>query len=473
MSDIATRQAIIGGDNDVWGPFEQAANHLAIGANTRKLYLDGSDLKISEGMIGLYNGSQYYNISNSAARIISIAALTVSLWAKIELSVVAGVVTTDISSIGGENDPSVLPTSFTGSYDAAKGGYYETGTKRIVGLVWINAAGAVEGIVNTIGGGDSFAGYSTSDDTLDILYAWERQAGYDFEAFAPGDTRVLQVSTTGNLPNGTTMVLATAGANGIRLRLPDPTLNRGHQIEVSHVDTGDGAVTVYPYAAENMSGLSYIFLTEPYQRIKLICDGTNWQILGGVLYWITGSRNTNDETNREFGMELITYDTKVGTILIGDRVTETETGNTFIVIADSGTVLTTIKATGTGFVTNNNHLTFSISGATALVNNPATDKNADTNMVHASGRNASRFEIELWMCAATTFSWTNAVRIGKAVYEQSAGTNSTGWEAIQIDTNNIKIQTGETSVPFLGENGVVTRLTASDYTYNVILKLVF
>jgi hypothetical protein len=174
MADVAVRQALDGGDEDIWAAFEQAHNHLSIGVNTRRLYLDAATLYLSAGMLGLYNGSQYYSISNAAARSIAVAALTASCWARVELSVAAGVVVTEITSIAGETDPAVLPVSYTGAYVGAKGGHYITATKRCIGIVWINAAGAVEGIVNGIGCCDGYSGYSTSDDADDYIYNFSK-----------------------------------------------------------------------------------------------------------------------------------------------------------------------------------------------------------------------------------------------------------------------------------------------------------
>jgi hypothetical protein len=269
--------------------------------------------------------------------------------------------------------------------------------------------------------------------------------------------------------------LCTAGAAGIRLTLPDATISPSMMLEFNKVDTGAGCVTLVPYSAQTMNGMPYIFLTEQYQKVVLISDGTNWIIQSGVLFWITGGRNTADWTNRELGMERISYDTKAGTIRVGETVTETETGYTFIIIADSGTVLTCVKATGKGWVTNNNHLTFSQSGATALVNNGATDKDADTSIYHNAGRNAYRFDIETWGFAGTTFAMAGAVRLARAAYYQNGGTDVYGGaDCISVDTNTFKMQTGrETGGYLMGEAGSVYALTNQDYSYNIIVKLVF
>ena len=449
MPITAIPQPTDGGDYNVWGPKQLAQNHLAIGLNSTKLYISGS-LYLSPGMIGFYNGSQYYAVSNSVALAISVAGLTASCWAQIELQVPAGVPSIIITSIGGATSEANLPSAFTGSYDGTKGGRYLTPTKRMIGIVWINAAGVPEGIINGVGGSDSYKGYSTSNDAFDFLYNF--------------------TCDNGNLIPPSCYVPLTAGAGGVRLKMPAAPIV-GTKYKISHIDSGAGAVTIWPNAAETFAGMAFLFLTEQEQNVEIVWDGSNYHITSGVLFWITGSRNTGDETNREYGMELITYDTNAGgAILIGETVTETETGYTFIIIANTGTVLTCIKATGKGWVTNNNHLTFSQSVHTALVNNAGTDKDADTSMYHNTGLNAFRFDIEIWQSDATTFSWTDAKRIGR--FRNNVQANS-GVEIINIDTNTFKLQSGANSTDVIKEDGTSSVFSVSDISYNVVAKLVF
>jgi hypothetical protein len=465
MSDLATRQAIIGGDNDIWGPFEQSANHLAIGCNTRKLYLDGVTLKLGAGMIGLYNGSQYYNISNSASRTISIAALTASLWAKLELSVVAGVVTTTISSIVGANNPAVLPASFTGSFDPTKGGYYETATKRIVGLAWINAAGAVEGIVNTIGGVDAYTGSQLNTDTE---YVFAKSANYtilNYEPYASGEySKIIRI-------------LMTAGANGTIITLGAVADNIGRIIKINRVDDGTGCTTIYPPLGVTISDMAYVFLFEKNDYVELYCDGTTYRVLHGSLTLQTGGINTNDWTNSEKGDAVIPYDNAAGTALvIGEKVTNgTTPANTGIIVAKTATTLTLKKSTGTGIHADNNVLTGSMGGGTVLVNIPgSTSKNADSNFYHGHGVNAWKLDIEVWVSANTTFSWTNATRLGRASYNNAAVADNRGCEIIQVDTNNFKEQTGAQSGGLMmNEDGTENSMDTDDYSYNVVSRITF
>lgn len=484
MSDAATRQATIGNDPDLWGPFEQAQNHLAIGCNTRKLYLDGADLKLSAGMIGLYNGSQYYNITNSAARTISIAALTASLWAKLELSVVAGVVTTTISSIVGANNPAVLPASFTGSLDPTKGGYYETATKRIVGLVWINAAGAVEGIVNTIGGIDGYTGYGTSDDAIDTIYTFQ-YINYSFAQTDSAAEYVMSKNANYTIPDYAAYVggeyskiiriLMTAGANGTIITLPAVASNSGRIIKIKRVDDAAGCCTIYPPGGVTISDMEYVFLFEKHDYIELFCDGSTYHVIHASLTLQTGGINTNDYTNRELADASIPYDGASGAALvIGEKVTEAPSGNTGIIVYKTATVLTLKKVTGTGIFTDEYVLTGSIGGGTVVVNIPgSTSKNADGNFYHGFLVNAWKLDIELWVTTNATFSWTNAVRMGRAIIDSSTAGVYRGWEVFNVNTSNFKVQTANNSLSQLLEDGTENALDSEDYSYNIVARIVF
>jgi hypothetical protein len=286
-------------------------------------------------------------------------------------------------------------------------------------------------------------------------------------------TPVIQpLSDTGTVVlHGYDILLLTTGSGGIRESLPSAIIYANCRIDIIKVDSGLGCGTILNAYSQTFNGLSYLFLTEQWQKVSLVSNGANWIITSGVLYFNSGGRNTADWTNRELGFWQLTYDTKVGTILIGDLVTETETGYTGIVIADSGTVLILIKATGKGYATNNNHLTFSISGATALVNNGTTDKNQDTSCVHGTGLDAKRFEVEVWAFEGTTFSWTNARILGFHVCVD--GANVGALSKFGIDTNTIKIQTGGNGVYMTIEDSSRLLLAAQDYSYNVVLKLMF
>jgi hypothetical protein len=286
MADTFTRHAIIGGDPDAWGPFELAINSLGIGALSRNLYLDGADLKLSAGYLGFYNGSQRYKIENAAAQTISIVGLTASRWAKIEISIGVSVVI-EITSIGAGTDPATLPTSFTGAFDPTKGGFYETATKRILGLVWINAAGAVEGIVNAIGGIEGYSGYSTSDDAIDQIFVFQKinysctQVGaYETGFTAQSNTYAVKAykAYKGGEYAKRLIIYATAGAGGWGVDLPDATIDTDREIEVVKIDSGVGTITLDGNGAQTINGLGTIGIVLQWDSAIIKSNGSNWII---------------------------------------------------------------------------------------------------------------------------------------------------------------------------------------------------
>ena len=169
MANTFTREATDGGDSGVWASFEQSQNAIARALISALLYDDTGALKLSKGRIGLDNGSNKGVVNIDTIVTASLVGLTASCWAVVEVSVVGTTPSFTITSIGGATNPATLPAGFTGAYDGAKGGYYITGTKRAIGLAWINAGGSLEGIVNC-GTGANYSGYSTSDDALDLPY---------------------------------------------------------------------------------------------------------------------------------------------------------------------------------------------------------------------------------------------------------------------------------------------------------------
>lgn len=259
MADVAVRQALNGGDADVWAAFEQAHNHLAIGVNTRRVYLDAGTLYLGPGRVGLDNGSNFYAISNDTERSLSVAALTASCWASIELSVVAGVVTTTLTSLAGETDPAVLPAAFTGAYDGEKGGFYITGTKRCIAVIWINAGGDVEGIVNGIGNCEGWSGYSISDDAIDIEYSFLRI----------GDV----------LPHAAITVEVTSGGGGVTVNTPDVTTFSGASLTIKKIDTGVGVVTITNTFTQTYDSMTTIGQYEKGQFVTLAPGASEWLVL--------------------------------------------------------------------------------------------------------------------------------------------------------------------------------------------------
>lgn len=173
MSNIFIREPLDGGDTGVWATKELPQNRLSIGAKTCQLYDDSGTLKLTVGKIGFDNSSLNGVFEMDTIETISIASVSNSNWAKVEIALSGTSPVITATNITGATSPGTLPSEFTGAYDPEKGGYYIDSSKRCIGIVWINAGGTLEGIVNADSVIQGYHGYSTSDDSLDFIYNFD------------------------------------------------------------------------------------------------------------------------------------------------------------------------------------------------------------------------------------------------------------------------------------------------------------
>lgn len=167
------REPVDGGDIGVWATKELNQNRLAVGVNSCILYDDSGILKLSVGKIGFNNSSIIGVFDMDTIVTISIAGVTNSNWAKIELALSGTTPVLTSTNISGAIDPGVIPAEYTESYDPEKGGYYIDSSKRCIGIAWKNASGVLEGIINSGSIISSYYGYSTTNDANDYIYRWD------------------------------------------------------------------------------------------------------------------------------------------------------------------------------------------------------------------------------------------------------------------------------------------------------------
>jgi len=173
MANNFIRFAIEGGDEDDWADFEEPQNYSGtIGACYCNLYDDSGTLKITKGRVGIDDGTNTGTAIIDTVTTISIAGVSNSNWAKIEVSVSGVGVTIAAADISGATDETALPAGFTDAWDGNKGGFYIAANKRCIGLAWKNAGGTLEGIINVGDYSDSYSGYSISDDAYDNYYSF-------------------------------------------------------------------------------------------------------------------------------------------------------------------------------------------------------------------------------------------------------------------------------------------------------------
>jgi hypothetical protein len=306
MANTFTREAQDGGDNGVWASFEEAQNAIARALISAYLYDDAGALKLSTGRVGLDNGSNRGVVSNDTIVTASLVGLTASCWAKIEVSVVGTTPSFTIASIAGETDPAVLPASFTAAYDGAKGGYYITATKRLIGLAWINAGGALEGIVNC-GTGTNYSGYSTSDDALDLPHYFLSTKSilpitsiYDGMDYYQAKNDVF---TADGLRRSEVYPVTTGAAN-FAANIPAAADWANKRIKIIKVDPGAGVCTILPNGAETLgvTGATAFRLRAQGDYIILESDGVSIYVVDSLSTIYTAALAAGGTVNTAHGI---------------------------------------------------------------------------------------------------------------------------------------------------------------------------
>lgn len=90
---------------------------------------------------------------------------------------------------------------------------------------------------------------------------------------------VVTKAATGSIALTEDVVLATGGAGGITLTLPSAVGRSGAIFDIVKVDAGAGAVTVDGNGAETINGATTYSLSNQWDSVTIISDGTNWVVL--------------------------------------------------------------------------------------------------------------------------------------------------------------------------------------------------
>jgi len=221
----------------------------------------------------------------------------------------------------------------------------------------------------------------------------------------------------------------------------------------------------------NREGSSNILLKgTALTAMYLYCSGNFVEIEGSSLGWIITSKEIYIDTswvvsteirNKDFGLKTVTYDGLSGTFAVGERVTINNVTNAGIIVSDTGAVLTLYSCSNAqnGLFTNDWTIAGAQSGATANVNGANT--NAYGNILHSWGLNGIDLDYIFYVNASASF--TNAMKVAD-VWGSSTSCNA---ELIQVDTNNVKFQTGNAGIYYAkdadGSAGLYT--TGTIYLY--------
>ncbi len=143
MSNTFVREPIDHGDNNIWHDYiMNQVRRGALGALSMELYDNGGALTLSAGYAGIDDGTNKGTIYCTGANVVSLAAITVGHWAKVELSVSGTSVTISAAELV-DTDETVVPAAIIAAYDFVKQGYYSVATKRLAGIAYKNGAGVL------------------------------------------------------------------------------------------------------------------------------------------------------------------------------------------------------------------------------------------------------------------------------------------------------------------------------------------
>jgi hypothetical protein len=474
MAFSALSKALIGGMLNTWGANQQGMDKLHIGANTIEAYITAGVLYLSSGMMGLYDGSQDWNITNSAAAAVSVAGLAASCWASVEISVVAGVPVITLTSIGGATNPASIPASFTGAYDGTKGGYYITGTKRCHSIVWINAAGAAAGVINQIGGCDGYVGYGTSDNSSLTIYQFEKlgfQFDYDY---------TLRFITTGiSYVVSNTLIDQTIYIIGGRtVTLPDATKNKGRKIRILKSD--DNAWWVKMIAtAGTLNSKSGTAMTSAYIRrymdsVTWISDGNNWIAIEDdrLIYIDSGAiRRSVWNVYKKMGSVNLVH---TGAALVDATVRgmklagATSASYGWITAYDSGTKTIYLRDVSTGNTAtvfssgetlNITDVDGNVIGSTTL--SAANWKNTDSDFYHGIGVTYDKLLVK--------FLYSPDASIWKEATIVDNGRSNVCICYMDTDTNILQVRGGNDGLVVPDANNQMSLITTTDAYYKMIV----
>jgi len=352
----------------------------------------------------------------------------------------------------------------------------------------VSAKGVTNGDSHDHSGGDGAAipeaGLSLSDNTTGDVST----AKHGFAPKAPNDTAKylrgdetwaavpagsgesihdISADYTITDTDGYSIINVDPSARKVTVTLPTLADNLNRKIQII-VGTAGGDVVVDGEGSETINGLASILLGGQYDNLTVIGCATEWRILSGRASIDTGFINTNDWSNRHLGTSQVTYDGLSGTFIVGETVTEATSGNTGVITADSGTVLTLKNVTGTGIFTNDRQITGGTSGATANVNEATSNKNKDTNVIHNFGYGIQRVRSHFYISEDKTEAKTYYLPSAPWWYVNTKQTMVWG-----VDTSQYKLQSGDGNILIINDTGAQTDIDNEDWYYKVITEVVW
>lgn len=282
-------------------------------------------------------------------------------------------------------------------------------------------------------------------------------------------TDVINTDTTISDTEGYKVFMCTGGSDGIIVTLPTVGDNANRILKFVRTDSNNSVVKIIPESTETISGLDFLFLTEQYQIIELISDGTNWYVLSGYQIRRTGLMACSDWTNRHIGSAKLTYASASSSFIVGEIITGGTSGDTGIVIGDTGTLLYLIQVTGGGNF-NNETITGTWSGCTATV--AAGIKNDDNYFSHYIGCDLRQMDVKVLL--SSTDDVDGEFTFESISYDNAAGNAETSGVSIsRYSDDRLLVQTGDEGVMTMDGSGTKTKWDNEDTFYEIIARRIF
>jgi hypothetical protein len=155
------------GDTNIWGPKTLKNIKFSTPDITSYIYDDSGTLKVSDGWIGINDGTVEGVSEIDTVTTISISGVSTDNWAEIYMSVSGTTVTFAAVDIPGATTEGDIPTTFLNSYNREKQGFYINSARRCIGIIWKTGGGALSHIINTHPGG------LQSDTFMKNIYAYD------------------------------------------------------------------------------------------------------------------------------------------------------------------------------------------------------------------------------------------------------------------------------------------------------------
>ena len=252
------------------------------------------------------------------------------------------------------------------------------------------------------------------------------------------------------------------------LTLPTLADNQGRLIRVNY-GTNGGTGTIDGEGAETIQGDAEIYLMSPGDYALIYGSSSEWKLLGLKTTWKSGMINRSDWTNVHMGSVEIDYDNLSGAFTVGEVVSGGTSLASGIITADNGSTLKIKEMSegggGDGF-DDGETLTGATSGATADVNEGSGHTiNKDTNCFHNIGKDI--IDLDYRFIISTDGTYNNSFSTGQSI---SAPANVYGVNIFQIDTNNLKFQTGSNGMIEMSDAGAAGAINTDDYYYEIIVQ---